>query len=89
MKHGLKTENLTLNQKLDWLIDQWCERRALHPLHFLLAAYPSVLAHTDQLGDLLEKLRDVKGLCRDELTTEELTLVISAINELENLINKP
>jgi hypothetical protein len=88
MKHRLKTENLTLNQKLDWLIDQWCERRALHPLRFLLAAYPSVLAHTDQLGDLLEKLRDVKGLCRNELTPEELTLVISAINELEDSINK-
>ena len=88
MKHGLKIENLTLNQKLDWLIDQWCERRALHPLRFLLAAYPSVLAHTDQLGDLLEKLRDVKGLCRNELTPEELTCVISAINELEDFIKK-
>ena len=87
-EHRLKTENLTLNQKLDWLIDQWCERRVLHPLRFLLAAYPSVLAHTDQFGDLLEKLRDIKGLYRNELTPEELTLVISAINELEDSINK-
>jgi hypothetical protein len=85
-KHRLKTEGLTLNQKLDWLIDQWCERRALHPLRFLLAAYPGVLAHTDQFGFLLERLRDVKGLCRNELTSQELTHVISAINELEDFM---
>jgi hypothetical protein len=72
-----------MTQKLDWLIDQWCERRAIRPLQFLLRAYPGVLAHTDQFGDLLEALRDVKGLCRDELSQEELGHVISSINELE------
>jgi hypothetical protein len=87
-KHGLKTGNLTLCQKLDCLVDQWCERRALKPLRFLLAAYPAVLVHTDQFGDLLEKLRDVKGLCRSELTAEELAHVISAINELEDIMKK-
>jgi hypothetical protein len=77
-KHRLKTDELSLNQKLDWLIDQWCERRSLHPLQYLLSAYPGVLAHTDQFGFLLEKLRDVKGgLCRSDLTPEELTHVIA------------
>jgi hypothetical protein len=85
-KDELKTEGTTLNQKLNWLTDQWCERRALHPLRFLLAAYPGVLAHTDQFGFLLERLRDVKGLCRNELTSQELTYVISAINELEDFM---
>jgi hypothetical protein len=87
-KHGLKPGNLTLCQKLDWLIDRWCERRALKPLRFLLAAYPGALVHTDQFGDLLEKLRDVKGLCRSELTAEELAHMISAINELEDFMKK-
>ena len=77
---------MTLNQKLDWLIDQWCERRALHPLKLLLPTYPGVLAHTDQYGDLLAALRDVKGLCRDELSQEELNYVISTINELEDYV---
>ena len=85
-KHRLKTEGLTLNQKLDWLIDHWCERRALNPLRYLLSAYPGVLAHTDQFGFLLERLRDVKGLCRSELTPEELTHVIAAINEIEDVM---
>jgi hypothetical protein len=79
---------MTLNQKLDWLIDQWCERRALRPLRFLLRAYPSVLVHTDQIGDLLEALRDVKGLSRNELTQKELECVISAINEVEDSLKR-
>ena len=77
---------MTLNQKLDWLIDQWCERRALRPLRWLLPVYPGALAHTDQFGDLLDRLRDVKGLCRSELTAEELSHVIAAINELEDFM---
>ena len=79
---------MTFNQKLDWLIDQWCERRAIQPLKYILRAYPSVLAHTDQLGDLLEALRDVKGFCRNELTQRELDCVISSIDELENAIKQ-
>jgi hypothetical protein len=75
-------------QKLDWLIDQWCERRALKPLSFLLRAYPGPLLHTDQFGEVLNRLKDVKGLCRHELTQEELADVISSINELEDLVSK-
>lgn len=42
--------------------------------------------HTDQFGDVLEALRDVKGLCRDKLKPDELALVISLINELEDFV---
>jgi hypothetical protein len=54
----------TLYQKLDWLIDEWCQRRALHPLRILLPVYPGIAVHTDQFYELLEGLQDVKGLCR-------------------------
>jgi hypothetical protein len=77
---------MTLYEKLDWLIDQWCERRALRPLRFLLAVYPPAPVHTDQFFELLDKLKDVKGLCRNELAPEELGYVISAINELEDAL---
>ena len=77
---------MTLTQKLDWLIDQWCERRELRPLQFLLRSYPGVLAHTDQFGAVLDSLKDIKGLCRDKLKPDELTTVISLINELEDFI---
>ena len=79
-------KHMTLTEKLDWLIDQWCERRELRPLQFLLRAYPGVLVHTDQFGQLLDCLKDVKGLCRDKLKAEELTVVISLVNELEDFM---
>ncbi len=79
---------MTLTEKLDWLIDRWCERRELRPMQFLFRAYPGSLAHTDQFGEVLDALKDVKGLCRDKLKPEELTVVISLINELENFVRQ-
>jgi hypothetical protein len=63
---------------LDDLINSWCERRALRPLRYLLGAYPEVLAHTDLQFELLEALKKVKALCRDDLTQEERRLVRQA-----------
>ena len=77
---------MTLNQKLDRLIDQWCKRRALRPLRCLLPVYSGAEAHTDQFARLLEGLRDVKGLCRNELTPDEIKLVVESINELEDFV---
>ena len=72
-----------LFKTLDTLIDAWCERRALRPLGYLLRAYPGILAHTDQQFQLLDALKDVKGLCRDDLTPEELQMVKQAHDFLE------
>lgn len=71
---------------LDTLIDRWCERRALRPLQLLFRAYPGPLAHTDQLFELLDALKDVKGLCRAELPAEELKMLVEAVNELEGAL---
>jgi hypothetical protein len=71
-------------KNLDVLIDAWCERRALKPLSFLLRAYPGPLLHTDQKYELLEALKDVKGLCRADLTPEERRLLNEAHNALED-----
>jgi hypothetical protein len=60
---------------LDYLINDWCEPRALRPLRYLLPAYPRVLAHTDQQFELVEALKRVNALCRDDLTQKELHLV--------------
>lgn len=79
-------EVIDLTKTLDALIDCWCERRALRPLQYLLRAYPGALAHTDQLGDVLEALKDVKGLARKELTEKELAEVIACIDLLEGLV---
>ncbi len=50
---------------------------------YLLRVYPGVLAHTDKQFQLLEALKNLKRLCRDYLTPEELRLVTQAHNFLE------
>jgi hypothetical protein len=75
-----------IRKTLGELIDAWCERRALRPLGFLLPAYLSPLAHTDQLFALLDTIKDVKGLCRQELTPDELTKLIEVHNTLEDAL---
>lgn len=67
-----------LVKTLDGLIHAWCERRALRPLTFLLAAYPGVSAHPVREFELLEALKNLKSLCRDHLTSEELDLITQA-----------
>jgi hypothetical protein len=79
---------MDLVKTLDTVIDGWCERRALRPLQHLLCAYPGVLAHTDQKFELLDALKDVKGLCRDDPTPEERQLVNEAHNTLEDSLRK-
>jgi hypothetical protein len=73
-----------LFKTLDALIDSWCERRALRPLRYLLPAYPGVLAHTDQQFQLLDALKDVKGLCGNDLTPEDRRLVAQAHDFIED-----
>jgi hypothetical protein len=77
-------EVIDLIKTLDALIDCWCDRRAIKPLQHLLRAYPGVLAHADQRHDLLEALKDVKGLDRNVLTPDELADVIACIHVLED-----
>ncbi|HOW66705.1 MAG TPA: hypothetical protein P5186_24940 [Candidatus Paceibacterota bacterium] len=44
------------------------------------------MAHTDQLHGLLDALNDVKVLCREKLTPNELTWLIEAHNTLEDIL---
>ena len=72
-----------LFKTLDDLINIWCQRRALLPLAYLLPAYPGVSAHTDQQFQLLEALKNLKRLCLDHLTPQELRLVTQAHDFLD------
>ena len=72
-----------LFKTLDSLINGWCEHRALYPLAYLLPAYPGALRHPDQQFQLLEALKNLKRLCRDHLTPEELRLITQAHNFLD------
>jgi hypothetical protein len=77
---------MEIRKTLDMLIDRWCERRAFRPLQLLFRAYPGPLAHTDQMFDLLEAIKDVNGLCRAELPEDELRMLIEVHNALEDAL---
>ena len=74
---------VNLFKTLEGLIDGWCERRELRPLAYLLPAYPGVFVHTDQQFQLLEALKNLKRLCLDHLTPEELLLVTQSHDFLD------
>jgi len=66
------------------LADGWCERRAINPLRYLLAAYPPSMGTSDEWNKLYDALRDIRALCRDQLTDDEkktLNRVIVAIQK--------
>ena len=77
---------MNLPATLDTLIDRWCERRAIRPLQLLLRAYPGALVQADQMVELLDALKDLRGLCREALSDEELSMVIEAHNAVEDAL---
>lgn len=72
--------------EVDKLIDGWCERRALKPLRHILKSYPLSMGLTDEWGALLESLKDIKGLCGNELTSEEKKLLVEVINAVHTIV---
>lgn len=75
-------------RQIDALIDGWCERRALKPLRFILRAYPLCSGLTDEWGALLDSLKDIKGLCGNELTDEEKKLLVELVNAVEDVMRQ-
>ena len=70
------------------LIDRWCERRAVRPVQLLFRAYPGPLVHADQLFELLDALKDVKGLCRADLPEDEIRMLNEALNTVEDSLRE-
>ena len=75
-----------VSQILDPLVEAWCERRALRPLRYLLHAYPRPQWLTDDCFQLLEALKDTKGLCHDILPPEEIKQLTKAMILLEDAL---
>lgn len=76
----MMNENHAIFTKLERLIDEWCERRCLKPLFYILRDYPfcSELVHGWVV--LLESLLDIKNFCNHELTLRERVLLLEIID---------
>jgi hypothetical protein len=73
---------------LEGLIDTWCDRRALKTLAYVLPAYKALNGMTDGWGELLIALKNVRGLCRDELSDPELDLVGDLVRAADTIVNR-
>lgn len=78
--------NSEIFSKVDKLLDNWCERRALKPLRFVLRSYPLCSGLTDEWGALLDSLKDIKGLCGSELSDEEKKVLVDLVNAVEDIV---
>ncbi len=68
------------------LVDSWCERRCLSALKFILQGYPLSSGLTDDWGNLLKALEDVRAFARDELTEEETKTVGELIGFVSRIV---
>ncbi len=73
---------------LDPLIDARCERRELRALRLILRAYPLPpgVWLTDQCMELIEALKDVKGLLHGVIPPEETAQVTRALILLQDAV---
>lgn len=70
--------------KINRLIDIWCDRRCLQPLTYLLGSYPFYREIDEDWNILLEALEEIRGFCANELTPGERSL----IDELIEVVSK-
>ena len=78
--------NEDIFKNIEQLINNWCERKALEPLRYILRSYPIHNGLTDEWGSLLESLKDIKGLCRFSLTGDERKILVELINSIEDIM---
>lgn len=77
-----------LDAAVNALVDGWYERRCLRALGWILRAWPTTLAHTDDWGDLRTALRNVLAFARSELTPAEINAVEEAIVAIDIAVDR-
>jgi|LauGreSBDMM110SN_4_FD.fasta_scaffold17540_1 hypothetical protein len=84
----MMNENYAIFAKLERLIDEWCERRCLKPLFYILRDYPLCSELVHSWGLLLESLLEIKQFCNHELTLQERELLLEIIDSAKRKIQE-
>ena len=74
------------NLLVEFLVDRWCDRRALGPLRHILGAWPNH-GLTDGYGLLRDALAKVRSVSRDVLDPGETELAHLAQNSIERVLH--
>ncbi len=81
-------ESYTIYAKLERLIDEWCERRCLKPLFYILRDYPLCSELVHGWVALLESLLEIRSFCNHELTLRERELLLEIIESMRRKIHE-
>ncbi len=65
------------------LIDAWCDHHALKPLSRVLGPYLAFDGLTDGWGEILNALKDVRALCREDISEAEVETMEALIRAAE------
>ncbi len=65
------------------LIDAWCDHHALKPLSRVLGPYLAFDGLTDGWGEILDALKDVRALCREDISEAEVETMEALIRAAE------
>ena len=68
------------------LIDAWCDRHALKPLSRVLGPYLAFDGLTDGWGEILNALKDVRALCREDNSKAEVETMEALIRAAERAL---
>jgi len=67
------------------LIDEWCDRRSLKPLAFVLPAYLGFNGLGDGWGELRIALNAVRSLGHEAIPPHEFQIVIDLLSAIDRL----
>jgi hypothetical protein len=71
---------------IDQLVNAWYDRRCLSALRRILQGWPLTSGLTDDWGNLLDALEQVRAFAKDELTEDEQARLDGAIHEVGRLV---
>lgn len=75
-------------ESVKMLVESWCDERKLAALKFILNGYPLSSFLTDNWGELLKALENVRTFAKHELTEKEHQTVNSLINSIQHIIRR-
>jgi hypothetical protein len=78
--------NAVFFARLRSLIDSWCDRRPLRPLASVLGPYLAFDGLTDSWGQILEALKTIRALWREDATEAEMDAVEKLIRAAEEAL---
>ena len=74
---------LELGDKIDFLIDRWCERRELQPLRRLLNGQASINGLTDGWFEMHDELKAIRAQDKAFLNDDEMDVIVELIQSIE------